>query len=169
VAKVTADAGNKERAATLVTLAETAAQEITDPNQRSGALASLARAVAEAGEFGWAEALAGTITDPDQRAQSLASLARKAQSKEARSLLASALTAGHWRVSIDILVQNSPATVINIVDEYLSAIAPSGNFNSPILLRGNSLRGLHSRLCLNGTRRAHDRPPRCAGNTNTMP
>ena len=97
---------------------------IASPGERARALAGLAVA-AGAGDLDRAEALARAIPSPDERARVLANLASKAEPNQARSLLARALTVGHWKASVDILVQIKPAAVITIADEYLSATSHS--------------------------------------------
>jgi hypothetical protein len=108
--------------------AETLAESITDPTWRVPALTRLAEAAAAAGDMGRARALAGraekaagTITNPNRRAQALADLARKAAPNQAHSLLAQALTAGHWQASVVVLVQLNPAAAKTIVDEHMTA------------------------------------------------
>jgi hypothetical protein len=70
---------------------------------------------------GHAEDEARAILDPDQQLRALADLARKAESNQARSLVARELAAGHWGAWIDVLLQISPDAVIGIADEYLRA------------------------------------------------
>ena len=102
------------------------ARAISDPNRRARALADLVEATACAGDLDrsqaladQAEAAARAIPDPERQLRALADLARKAESNQARSLLARALAAGHWGAWIEALLQISPDAVIGIAEEYL--------------------------------------------------
>jgi Zn-dependent M28 family amino/carboxypeptidase len=104
----------------LARQAEIFALAITDPYRQARVLARLARAAAAAGDLDRAQALAQEITDLDQQAKALADAASKAAPDQARSLLAQALTLGHWSASVNVLVEIDPAAVITIADQYLS-------------------------------------------------
>jgi hypothetical protein len=80
---------------------------------------------------GQAEAAARAITEPDRQLRALADLARKADSNQARSLLARALAAGHWGAWIDVLLQISPDAVIGIAEEYLRTECLPANIPQP--------------------------------------
>ena len=105
--------------------AEALARTITNLDERVRALDVVVKAAAGAGDLARAEALAKTITSPDQHARMLVDLAGKSEPNQARLLLARALSVGHWMVSVDVLVETSPAAVITIADEYLSVTAAS--------------------------------------------
>ncbi len=113
---------------TEVTGLQAVARGIPDHYHRARALGFVAEVAAGAGDLDLGKALAQAITDPNEQARALADLARKAEPNQARSLLARALTVGHWKVSVDILVKINPAAIITIADEYLSATPSPGNF-----------------------------------------
>jgi hypothetical protein len=110
---------------------EALAQAIISPDRRTRALADLVRAAAGAGDLDRATASARSIPDPDEQVRALVGLAEKAESNQARSLLARALVSGHWSASIDVLLQINPTAVRGIADEYLSAASSPGNFPQP--------------------------------------
>jgi hypothetical protein len=118
IARAVAGAGDLDRARGLADQAETAARAITDPYEQARALAELVEVVAGAGDLDRAWELAHAIIDPGRQAKALADLARKATPNQARSLLAQALTAGHWEASLVVLVQVNAAAVSTIADEY---------------------------------------------------
>jgi hypothetical protein len=102
------------------------APAITRPDRRARARADLVEVAVAAGDLDRARALteraeaaAWAIADPDRQLLALADLARKAESNQARSLLARQLAAGHWGAWIDVLLHISPDAVIGIADEYL--------------------------------------------------
>ena len=121
LAKAAAKARDLDLAKALTEQTETAARTITSPHQRVQLLAMLAEVAAEAGDLERAEALAEGIKNADQRARALADLARSAKPNQARSLIARALTAGHWEASVEVLMQINPAAVVAVADEYLSS------------------------------------------------
>ena len=125
LAEAAAGAGDPERAEAL-------AQTTTDPSQRVKVLAMLVETAARAGDLDRAkalaveaEAVAHTIRKPDQQARTLANLATRVEPNQARSLLAQALTVGHWEASVVVLAQINPAAVRAIADEYLSLVSAS--------------------------------------------
>jgi hypothetical protein len=124
-----ASSGELKRARMLAEWAKAAAA-IPDPDRRARVLGGLAEAAVGAGDLDRArmladraEAAATTIPNPDQRARALATLAGKAAPKRARSLLAQALTAGHWEASVVVLAQINPPAVSTIADEYLNGMS----------------------------------------------
>jgi hypothetical protein len=119
LAQLAGRVGDVDRAAALADLTKAAAAAMIAPDQRERTLTSVAKAAARAGDLDWGEALAGAITDPEPRARVLAVLARKADPDKARSLLARALTLGHWETSADALADIAPAAVLTIADQYL--------------------------------------------------
>ncbi len=139
-----AAAGDLGRAQKLAEQAMTAARAITNPDWQAQIMGELARAAAEAGDLDWAEAAALAIIHPGRQARALADLARKAKPAKAPSLLARALTTGHWLASVDVLVHINPAAVIAIADEYLSAAPSPGTSSSPAVttITGAAFRGI---------------------------
>ena len=65
-----------------------------------------------------AETAARTIGDPDEQTRALVNLAKDAEPNHARSLLAQALSVGHWRESVVLLGQIEPAAVVGIINEF---------------------------------------------------
>ena len=126
--------GDLDRARVLVVEAEAASRAIIDPDAQVQALAGLAEVAERAGDLDHARALVGqaevvacTIIHQDDRARALADLARRAAPNQARSLLAQALAASHWKTSVAVLSQVNRAAVSSIADMYLSATSQLRN------------------------------------------
>lgn len=108
------------RAAGDLDRAEAVARTIPNPDRRARALARLAVVIAGASELDRGE-VTQTITNPADRAQALADVAGHAAANQAQSLLAQALTVGHWDASAVFLARVNPVAVNAIADEYLNA------------------------------------------------
>ena len=130
LARAAAEAGDLDRSRELAERAEATARVISDPDRQAQVLTDLAHAAADAGELDRAETAALAISDPGRQAQTLADLATNTEPGWARSLLAQALTAGHWLMSLNALVQIDPAAVISIANEHLSATPSPREFHS---------------------------------------
>jgi hypothetical protein len=122
VVEAAACAGDLDRA-------EAIARAITSPDQRTQALGVVLEAAAGTGELDRARVLAERIKSaaaranisPNVRARALAQLARGAMPDQARSLLAQALTVGHWEMSVLALIQIDPVAFGTIANEYSSS------------------------------------------------
>jgi len=112
--------GDLDRAKTLAAQAEEVTRAITNRGQQAQMLAAVTEVALRTGDLDRAETIAEAIIDPYQRACSLADVARNAEPNRSRSLLARALNSGHWKASVEVLVQIDPAAVITVADEYLS-------------------------------------------------
>jgi hypothetical protein len=124
------DAHDPDHATALRERAESAALSIPDPEERAATLIDLAEAADDAGDADRADSArahavtaAEAITRPDGQAEALARLTTSAPGVQARTLLARALAAAHWKTSLSALEQISPEAVGAIADEYLAAQA----------------------------------------------
>ncbi|MFD5105033.1 hypothetical protein [Streptomyces cinereoruber] len=101
--------------------AERIARSIADPLRQSRALGAVAHACAADGDFARAEAIAATIADPYECARTLTALAVDFDNDSSRSLLAQALSIGHWSICLPALLRLEPAVVAAVGAEFLRA------------------------------------------------
>jgi hypothetical protein len=90
------------------------------PSARGGVLAVVSGALSATGSSTAAETLASAIVDPFQMVRALVAVSKYAEPKQARRILARALSSGYWEICLEQLRHVEPAAVAAIADQLLA-------------------------------------------------